>query len=72
MAEVKKQTCMCLVRNTLNEVLTSCLLINVCGELVQTVIIANDEVKAEVAAAATGQGVQREMKQVFAFPIDLP
>ncbi len=47
------------------------LLIDVRRKLVQTVVVSNDEVAAEVAAAETGEGVQREMKQVFAFPVDL-
>ena len=47
------------------------LLIDIRCKLVKTVVVANYEVAAEIVAAKTGEGIQRQVEQVFSFPIYL-
>ncbi len=47
------------------------LLIDIRCKLVKTVVVANYEVAAEIVAAKTGEGIQRQVEQVFSFPIHL-
>ena len=51
--------------------LGSRLLIHIRCKLVQSVVVADYEVATEIVAAKTGEGIQRQMEQVFSFPVDL-